>query len=119
MELGKLRAAIRKTKGNPKATVLFAGKPMSFALMKGPLLEELEVQFPGGKTIETGISLNEETGELVAEQRDAVAELATAMTELAPVVAETVQAASQSTGLLLTDEPKQMEPAPTVSGLLV
>ena len=119
MELGKLRAAIRKMKGNPKATVLFAGKPMSFALMKGPLLEELEVQFPGGKTIETGISLNEETGELVAEQRDAVAELATAVAELAPVVAETVQAADQSSGLLLTDEPKQAEPAQSVSGLLV
>lgn len=112
MELGKLRAAIRKMKGNPKATVLFAGKPMSFALMKGPLLEELEVQFPGGKTIETGISLNEETGELVADRPDAMA-------ERAPVVAETGQAASQSSGLLLTDEPKQAEPAQTISGLLV
>jgi len=70
MELGKLRAAIRSTKGNPKIVVPFGGKTMTFALQKTPLLAELEAQFPGGKAAETGLSFDADTGELFPEHGD-------------------------------------------------
>lgn len=65
MKVGELRGAIRKTKGNPYINVYpFPGTDQGFRfyLQKTPLLEELERVYPGGKTVETGLEFNVETG---------------------------------------------------------
>lgn len=64
MKLGELKALIRKTKGNPTIAVPFGNRAMSFQVMKGPLLEELDRAYPGGKAIETGLSFDEDSGDL-------------------------------------------------------
>lgn len=61
MKLGQLKAAIRGTKGNPYIeTALTEGGPkIRLFLQKSSLLEELEVAYPGGKAVETGLLFND------------------------------------------------------------
>lgn len=73
MKLGELRGLIRKTKGNPYVNVFpFPGtdKGFRFHLQKTPLLEELDRVYPGGKSVETGLEFNVDTGCLKSEGYD-------------------------------------------------
>ncbi|WP_191569172.1 hypothetical protein [Paracoccus yeei] len=109
MQLGNLRGAIRKAKGNPVVTVNFAGQPMRFVLMKGPVLEELERAFPGGKAVETGIGLkyDGDACELIDETGDGAVEQVTSA-----VAVTTAKPVS-----LLDDEPAPV--IPKITSLLV
>lgn len=81
MKLGELRGAIRKTKGNPYINVFpFPGtdKGFRFYIQKTPLLEELERVYPGGKSVETGLDFNVETGLLKSSEYDATMALSPA-----------------------------------------
>ena len=58
MKLGNLKSSIRSTKGSPVLQIeLSPGTVTTLALMKGPLLEALDAAFPGGKAVETGMTL--------------------------------------------------------------
>lgn len=58
MKLGTLKSAIRSTKGSPVLQIELApGKVTKLSLLKGPLLETLDAAFPGGKAVETGLTL--------------------------------------------------------------
>lgn len=111
MQLGNLRGAIRKAKGNPVVTVNFAGQPMRFVLMKGPLLDELERAFPGGKAVETGIALNYDGDacELIDETGGAVEQLA----------AKVAESTAKPVSLLDDDPAPSPSPSPTITSLLV
>lgn len=73
MKLGELRAALRKTKGNPTVVVeLVPGKRFDLIIQKTPFFEELDKHFPGGKAVETGLSFDETSG-IVRFEGDATA----------------------------------------------
>lgn len=58
MKLGNLKSMIRSTKGSPVLQIELApGTAVTVALMKGPLLVALDEAFPGGKAVETGMTL--------------------------------------------------------------
>ena len=58
MKLGNLKSMIRSTKGSPVLQIeLSPGSAVTVALMKGPLLVALDEAFPGGKAVETGMTL--------------------------------------------------------------
>lgn len=69
MKLGELRGAIRKSKGNPFVRVQIGPNipEISLVLQKSPLYESLEMAFPNGKGQETGLTFNEESGQLSSE----------------------------------------------------
>jgi len=63
MKLSELRAAIRKTKGNPSIVVaLVPGAPMTLMLQKTPLLDELGRVYGNERTADTGLTFDENTG---------------------------------------------------------
>lgn len=67
MKLGELRAAIRKTKGNPHINIYpwpGTDKGLRIVAQKTELLKELERVYPGGKSTETGMEFVENTGML-------------------------------------------------------
>lgn len=58
MKLGNLKSMIRSTKGSPVLQIeLSPGSAVTVALMKGPLLVALDEAFPGGKAVETSLTL--------------------------------------------------------------
>lgn len=60
MKLGELKAAIRKHVGAPKIYVQVGGVMRAeLEVVKGVLLEQLDLAFPGGKACETGLRLCE------------------------------------------------------------
>lgn len=60
MKLGELKSKIRGTKGSPTLKVeLISGSTFELALMKGPLMEALDKAFPGGKSVETGLVMDD------------------------------------------------------------
>lgn len=67
MKLGELKALIRKTKGNPSINVVFGARQMNFQIMKGPLLDQLDAAFPGGKAVETHLRFDEDSNILIEE----------------------------------------------------
>lgn len=73
MKLSELRAAIRKTKGNPAIrTQLTAGGPfMTLPLQKTPLLEALGAAYNDERSAETGLTFNETNG-LISSVDEAV-----------------------------------------------
>jgi hypothetical protein len=71
MKLGALKSAIRDLTTAPQALVdLPNGNQLHIHAQKGPLLTSLDNAFPGGKAIETGLSLTE-GGILVEELTEA------------------------------------------------
>lgn len=102
MRLGELKAAIRKTKGNPQMVVNLGGQNITVGLMKTPLLDALDGAFPAGKTTETGITFDTETGLLFDEGGSAPA----ATTAPAPV-------RPAASGLLLSDDEPATAPVST------
>lgn len=75
MKLGELRGLIRKTKGNPWFDCYpFPGTEngIRFYLQKTPLLEELDRVYPGGKTAETHLDFDVDTGQLKPADSDVV-----------------------------------------------
>lgn len=67
MKLSELRALIRKTSGNPTASVnLGNGVPMTITMQKTPLLAALGEAFDDQRTAETGLSFDPDTGTLSA-----------------------------------------------------
>ncbi|PBB41778.1 hypothetical protein CK222_21735 [Mesorhizobium sp. WSM3866] len=125
MKLGELRAAIRKTKGNPWFDCYpFPGtdKTFRFYLQKTPLLEELEKAYPGGKGAETQLSFDAETGQLKPEKHDfqGISKDNPAIKTPAPPH-EDGPAPKNDDDLLLDDEPAAAPAKPTddLSDLLV
>lgn len=66
MKLGQLKAAIRANKGSPLVVSKIAshGPELTLALQKTALLEELDRAYPGGKSVETGLTFDDATGTL-------------------------------------------------------
>jgi hypothetical protein len=63
MKLGELRAAIRKSKAAPAIQASIGGSPaMLLLLQKGSILNALELAFPGGKAVETGLEFDDSSG---------------------------------------------------------
>lgn len=63
MKLGELRAAIRKSKAAPAIQASIGGSPtMLLLLQKGSILDALELAFPGGKAVETGLEFDDASG---------------------------------------------------------
>lgn len=65
MKLGELKAAIRKTKGNPHLNIYpvrGTDKGLRVVCQKTELLAEMDRLFPGGKSTETGWEFVESTG---------------------------------------------------------
>lgn len=60
MQLGELKSAIRQLRGgNPTVEVLIADTAIMVAVQKASLLEALDQAFPGGKTQETYLDLQD------------------------------------------------------------
>lgn len=58
MKLGELKGAIRKLQGAPKIRLnLKTGQQLECELIKGVFLEQLDQAFPGGKAVETMLTL--------------------------------------------------------------
>ena len=63
MKLGELRAAIRKSKAAPSIQASIGGSAvMLLLLQKGAILDALEMAFPGGKAVETGLEFDDASG---------------------------------------------------------
>lgn len=64
MKLSELRAAIRKTKGNPivKTRLADGGPVVTLTLQKTPLLEALGAAYNDERTAETGLTFDDKTG---------------------------------------------------------
>jgi hypothetical protein len=68
MKLGELKSAIRHRKGNPSLFVsLVPGADrIAVTVQKASILEALDAAFPGGRSAETGLRLNDD-GLLIGE----------------------------------------------------
>lgn len=141
MKLGSLKSAIRSTKGSPTLRVeVMPGVLATLALMKGPLQEALDAAFPGGKAVETGLTLHVEGDNAVLrpEQSDApYAIKASAPGPLLDIMEAPIQEQKAAPAASLLDAPKPVSllddspakpaslldsspaPASSLSGLLV
>lgn len=124
MKLGNLKSSIRSTKGSPVLQIeLSPGTVTTLALMKGPLLEALDAAFPGGKAVETGMTLRAAGDDMVlALEADANAVYAVKSAAPGPLLAmmETVAPtpAPAASLLDLDDELPISAPAPKPTTLL-
>ena len=67
MKLGELKSLIRSRKGNPSVVALLpGGRGFEVAVQKASILEALDTVFPGGRSAETGLRLND-YGLLISE----------------------------------------------------
>ena len=67
MKLGELKSLIRSRKGNPSVVALLpGGRGFEVAVQKASILEALDTVFPGGRSAETGLRLNDD-GLLIGE----------------------------------------------------
>lgn len=67
MKLGELKSLIRSRKGNPSVVALLpGGRGFEVAVQKASILEALDAAFPGGRSTETGLRLNDD-GLLIGE----------------------------------------------------
>lgn len=125
MKLGNLKSSIRSTKGSPVLQIeLSPGTVTTLALMKGPLLEALDAAFPGGKAVETGMTLRAAGDDMVlALEADANAVYAVKSAAPGPLLAmmETVAPtpAPAASLLDLDDELPISAPAPKPTPLLL
>ena len=123
MKLGNLKSSIRSTKGSPVLQIeLSPGTVTTLALMKGPLLEALDAAFPGGKAVETGMTLRAAGDDMVlALEADANAVYAVKSAAPGPLLAmmETVAPAPAASLLDLDDEQPISAPVPKTTTLLL
>lgn len=123
MKLGNLKSIIRSTKGSPVLQIeLSPGTVTTLALMKGPLLEALDAAFPGGKAVETGMTLRAAGDDMVlALEADANAVYAVKSAAPGPLLAmmETVAPAPAASLLDLDDELPISAPVPKTTTLLL
>ncbi len=123
MKLGNLKSSIRSTKGSPVLQIeLSPGTVTTLALMKGPLLEALDAAFPGGKAVETGMTLRAAGDDMVlALEADANAVYAVKSAAPGPLLAmmETVAPAPAASLLDLDDELPISAPVPKTTTLLL
>lgn len=123
MKLGNLKSSIRSTKGSPVLQIeLSPGTVTTLALMKGPLLEALDAAFPGGKAVETGMTLRAAGDDMVlALEADANAVYAVKSAAPGPLLAmmETVDPAPAASLLDLDDELPISAPVPKTTTLLL
>lgn len=126
MKLGTLKSNIRSTKGSPVLQIELApGTLTTLSMMKGPLLEALDSAFPGGKAVETGLTLETqgdnallrpEAGGSVFAVKDAAPGPLLSMMEAAPPAPP----AARSVSLLdLDDDLPAPPPAPKPTTLLL
>lgn len=74
MKLGELKSLIRTRKGNPSVVALLpGGRGFEVAVQKASFLEALDAAFPGGRSAETGLRLNDD-GLLIGEGAPQVSE---------------------------------------------
>lgn len=74
MKLGELKSLIRSRKGNPSVVALLpGGHGFEVAVQKASILEALDTVFPGGRSAETGLRLNDD-GLLISEGAHPVSE---------------------------------------------
>jgi len=68
MKLGELKSAIRTRKGNPSVFVSLVpgADKIAVTVQKASILEALDAAFPGGRSAETGLWLNDE-GQIISE----------------------------------------------------
>ena len=68
MKLGELKSAIRHRKGNPSLFVSLVpgADKIAVTVQKASILEALDAAFPGGRSAETGLWLNDE-GQIISE----------------------------------------------------
>ncbi len=123
MKLGNLKSSIRSTKGSPVLQIeLSPGTVTTLALMKGPLLEALDAAFPGGKAVETGMTLRAAGDDMVlALEADANAVYAVKSAAPGPLLAmmETVAPAPAASLVDLDDELPISAPVPKTTTLLL